>query len=177
MIRGMRDANILLAREARFRRHLRRVTPALARLLGGGRAEPNVLAILAVESFYRPRPLRALEYVAWATLTLLAPRRTPAISVGVAQLRLDNWRALGMIDSTRFSPARLRRVRDVGANYEACRRYLEARGALHQRDPEQLGGAYAGGQRHHFAPMLREARSGLAVHDEARARDQALSGE
>lgn len=176
MIRGMRDTNIVLARERRFRRHLQRVTPALARLRGGGRVEPNVLAILAVESFYRPRPLRAVEYAAWAMLTLLAPRRIPRISVGVAQLRLENWRALGMIDSTHFSLARLRRVRDVEANYEACRRYLNARGALHQRDPERLGGTYAGGQRHHFALMLGEARSGLAASGDARTGDQGLSG-
>lgn len=157
MILSMRDAHIVFAREARFKRHLRRLAPLLSRLRREGRSEPNVLAILAVESFYRPAPLRLLEYVAWAVLSFL-PTRHGHVSVGMAQIRLHNLVELGLIDSTRFSLDRLNRVRGLEAAYEACSRYLRARAVLSEADPEALARAYAGGQRPHFATLLAQAR-------------------
>ena len=157
MILSMRDAHVVFARQARFRRHLRRLAPVLSRLRLEGRSEPNVLAILAVESFYRPGPLRLLEYVAWAVLSVL-PARHGHVSVGMAQIRLHNLAQLGLIDSTRFSLARLDRIRGPEAAYEACSRYLSARDVLSETDPEVLARAYAGGQRPHFATLLAQAR-------------------
>lgn len=164
----MRDLNVALAREARLRRHLRRMGPLFGRLRASGLTEPNVLAILAVESFYRPRLLRAFEYVAWAGLSLLAPALATRLSVGLAQMRLENWVSVGLLDSIRFSPARLRRVRSAEASYEACRRYLSAVGALHESDPAALARAYAGGDRRHFALMLDQARRARAQAPRAR---------
>jgi hypothetical protein len=161
----MRDLNATIAREARFRRHLRRYQPVLQRLRASGRSDPNVLAIVAVESFYRPRLLRAVEYVLWALISVVAERPAGRISVGVAQLKLANWVETGMIDGTRFSLPRLRRVRDPEMNFDACRRFLSARGALGETDPASLSRAYAGGERPHFAAMLDQAlesRSGPA---------------
>jgi hypothetical protein len=154
----MHDLNITVARRARLRRHLRRLRPVLARLRAQGRDEPNVLAILAVESFYRPRLLRGFEYAAWAALSILMLDRVTRLSVGRAQMKLENWVAVGLLDSTRFSAAGLRRVRKAESCYEACRRYLGAHGALRERDARALGRAYAGGERRHFALMLEEAR-------------------
>jgi hypothetical protein len=154
----MHDLNITVARKARLRRHLRRLEPVLARLRAQGRDEPNVLAILAVEAFYRPRLLRGLEYVAWAALSILMVDRVRRISVGIAQMKLENWVAVGLLDSTRFSAARLRRVRKAESCYEACRRYLGSHGVLQERDPRALSIAYAGGERRHFALMLKVAR-------------------
>jgi len=159
----MRDLNATIAREARFRRHLRRLQPVLERLRAGGRSERNVLAILAVESFYRPRLLRALEYVTWAAISVVAPAAARRISVGMAQLQLANWVTVGMIDSTRFSRERLRRVRSAEASFDACRRYLNARDALDERDAAALSRAYAGGERRHFAAMLDQARGASAA--------------
>jgi hypothetical protein len=154
----MQDLNITVARRARLRRHLRRLRPVFVQLRGQGRDEPNVLAILAVETFYRPRLLRGLEYVAWATLSILMMDRVRRLSVGMAQMRLENWVAVGLLDSTRFSAAGLRRVRKTESCYEACLRYLGAHGVLQERDPRALSHAYAGGERRHFALMLKEAR-------------------
>jgi hypothetical protein len=164
----MRDANITIARRLRFRRHLRRIEPVLAGLRSNGHSEPNVLAILAVESFYRPRPVRALEYAVWALASLVAPASVGRISVGMAQLRLANWVELGLMDSPRFSTRRLRWVRGPEASYEACRRFLSARGALDEADPVALSRVYAGGDRRHFAVMLEQVRTGQSVLSEPR---------
>jgi hypothetical protein len=165
----MRDANVTFARDLRFRRHLCRLSPVLERLRRGGRSDPNVLAIVAVESFYRPRLLRALEYAAWALASVVTPRLTGAVSVGMAQLKLANWVEVGMLDQAGFSLERLRRVRDPELNFDACRRFLRASGALYVADPVELSRAYAGGERPHFALLLEQAmafppgQTGVAV--------------
>jgi hypothetical protein len=153
----LRDANVSLARETRFPLHLRRMTPKLERLQRSGRSDPEVLAILAVEAFYRPRPRRAIEYIGWLVLSVLGHRSAARVTVGIAQARLSHWRDLGLLDSERFSIRRLARVLDLGANYEVCRRYLSANRMLDQPDPTALTVAYTGGQRRDYAEMLEQA--------------------
>jgi len=132
-------------------------------LEASGRRDPNVLAILTVETFYRPRGLRLLEYLGWLALTLLRSDRARKISVGPGQLQVVHWQDLGLIDSDGFSIERCARVRDVEANYEACRRYLSRHDLLAERDPKVLTCAYTGSDRAGYSSMLAEARGVLSA--------------
>lgn len=153
----IRDANVSPARETRFRLHLRRMRRTNERLRRNGRADPEVLAILAVESFYRPRVLRAIEYVAWLVLSMLGSPSAARVTVGIAQARVSHWRDLGLLRSERFSLGHLASVMDPDANYEVCRRYLSQRGMLGESDATALAAAYAGGPRRNYPGMLRRA--------------------
>lgn len=148
--------------EPRFERHLARSRPRLERLRQEGDEHPNVLALLAVESFYRPRWRRAGEYVLWAALSLTAPRRLARLSLGPAQVQLRHWRALGQLDGIRFSFGRLAAVRDWRRNARVCRDFLAVRGALGERDPGRLTRLYTGWDRPGFARRLAAARAVLA---------------
>ncbi len=161
--RLMRDANVSLAREARFQLHLRRMRRKLEPLRRSGRSNPNVLAIIAVEAFYRPRARRAVEYAGWLVLSLLARGSAERITVGIAQVRLSHWRDLGLLDSERFSIRRLARVLDPSVNYEACRRYLSDRRMLHESDATTLTAAYTGAPRPRYAGMLDQALTAFAA--------------
>ena len=158
----MRDVNLAIAREARFRLHLRRMRPKLDRLRQSGRSNQTVLAILAVEAFYRPGLRRAVEHGGWFILSLLRSRSASRITVGIAQARVSHWRDLGLIDSERFSLRRLARVLDLDANYDVCHRYLSTRRMLDERDAGALTVAYTGGQRRDYAEMLSQAGVALA---------------
>ena len=153
---------MVIAREARFRLHLRRMRPKFNRLRESGRSNQTVLAILAVEAFYRPSLRRAVEHGGWFILSLLRSRSASRITVGIAQARVSHWRDLGLIDSERFSLRRLARVLDLDANYDVCHRYLSARRMLDERDAGALAVAYTGAARRDYAEMLSQARVALA---------------
>ena len=153
----MRNVNLAKAREARFRLHLQRMRPKLDRLRQSGRSNRTVLAILAVEAFYRPGLRRVVEHGGWFILSLLRSRSASRITVGIAQARVSHWRDLGLIDSERFSFHRLARVLDLDANYDVCHRYLSTRRMLDERDPGALTVAYTGARRRSYAEMLSQA--------------------
>jgi hypothetical protein len=152
----LRNATVAFAHEARFRRHLRRMSPKLERL-GTGDANQRVLAILAVETFYRPALRRAIEYAGWFILSLLGSGAAARITVGIAQVRISHWRDLHLLDSERFSLRGLARVLDPEANYEVCQRYLSERGMLAEPNTSALTVAYTGGPRSDYAQMLDRA--------------------
>ena len=133
----------------------------MAGLPRGDRADRNVLAILAVEGFYRPRPRRAFEYAGWLALSAVGSRSVGRITAGPAQVRLSHWRDLGMLESTRFSVRRFLRVRDLDTNYEVCRRYLQKRRVLAEGDVTVLTRAYAGAPRGDYATMLQQALAAI----------------
>jgi len=159
----MRDVNVPLARVARCDLHLRRMRRKLERLRRDDHSDSNVLAILAVEAFYRPRARRLVEYASWLALSMLGSRSAERITVGIAQVRLSHWRDLGLLDSERFSIDNLARVLDADSNYEACHRYLSGRNLLHESDPATLTTAYTGAARPHYAAMLEQALITFAV--------------
>lgn len=148
------------AAEPRFERHLRRLRPRLERLRREGGEHPNVLALLAVETFYRPRRRRAGEYALWLLLSLAAPRRLARLSLGPAQVQLRHWVALGHLDGLRFTPARLAAVRDWRRNARVCHDFLAVRDALDEADPGRLTRLYTGWDRPGFARRLAAARAG-----------------
>jgi hypothetical protein len=159
--RRIRNANVSFARDVRFPRHLRRMRRRMAGLPRDGRADRNVLAILAVEGFYRPRPRRAFEYAGWLALSAVGNRSVGRITVGPAQVRLSHWRDLGMLESTRFSVRRFLRVHDLDTNYEVCRRYLQERRILGEGDVTVITRAYAGAPRGDYATMLQQALAAI----------------
>ena len=152
-----------IARRPRFSLHLRRIRRLIRGLKAKDLREPNVLAILAVETFYRPAAVRMLEYAIWLALSAFGLERVRSMSIGRAQVQLVHWRDLGLIDSVRFSFGRFARVRSLESNYEACRRYLHRREALGESDPEVLATAYTGEPRPVYASMLRAARVAIGA--------------
>jgi hypothetical protein len=156
-----RDLTVGIAREARFERHLRRKMPMIEELRRRGRGDPNVLAILAVESFFRPALARAIEYLQWLVLTLRNSEAVAGISVGHAQVQLTAWVEAGMMTTPWFSLRRLSLARSPEANYEACRRYLHAREVLGENHPGALALAYVGAPRPYYAELLATARRRL----------------
>src|SRR5882757_4039915 len=131
---GLADLHVEWRRVPRFERHLQRVKRRMQGLALSGAGEINVLAILAVESFYRPRIARALEYVTWALLSALSSTRVATLTVGMSQAQLCYWEEFGLIDGHRFSPERLAGVARLDHNYAICAHYLRARGALNLDD-------------------------------------------
>jgi len=142
----------------RFRRHLARLAPVLDRLAAAGLDEPNVLALLAVESFYRPRAARLGEYALWAMASLVGPSALPTLSPGLAQVQLRHWLGAGELAGLRWTPSRLARVLDPAANYRVCRRFLADRGALDLADPVRLTRLYTGWDRPGYSRRLAQAR-------------------
>jgi hypothetical protein len=147
--------------DPRFERHLLRLGPRLDRLRAAGEDHLTVLALLAVESFYRPRWRRAGEYVLWMLLSLAAPRRLEMLSLGPAQVQLRHWRRHGFLASVRFTPRRLAIVRDWAVNARLCRAFLADHGALDETDPDRLTRLYTGWDRPGFARRLARAREVL----------------
>lgn len=141
------------------------MAPELRELTGAERANVNAVAILAVESFFRPRPARLLEYTAWVLLSLAGRRWAGRLSVGRSQAQVRHWQRLGVIDDERFSLERLSRVRSLDANYLVCLRFLSARHATDVEDERILAWIYAGADREHYAPLLARAKEVIASLD------------
>jgi hypothetical protein len=156
--RLVRDLGVELRRRPRFERHLERMAPDLRELRGTGHSNANALAILAVESFFRPRPARVLEYAAWILLSLVGRRWAGRLSVGTSQAQVRHWRSLGVIDDERFSFERLARVRSLRANYLVCLRFLSVHRATEVDDERLLAWIYAGDDRRHYEALLARAK-------------------
>jgi hypothetical protein len=146
---------------ARFERHLRRTLPRLRDLQSDGHDDANVLAILAVETFFRPRLARGIEYLAWFAMSLCRRQAVALLSVGTAQAKLEHWRAYGLIESERFSFRALAGVTSLPANYDLCCRFLASRRALHECDIHAVALAYTGGARRQYVELLSTARTAL----------------
>lgn len=117
-----------------------------------------------METFYRPRPARLLEYGAWVVYSVLRPGRVGRLSVGAAQVQLRHWHRWGQLPGVRFTPGRLATVLRWSANYHACHAFLAEHGALHLDDPARLTRLYTGWDRPGYAGRLRHARRALHRH-------------
>jgi hypothetical protein len=154
----LRDLGVELGRRHRFERHLGRMAPDIQELRAAECSNVNALALLSVESFFRPRPARLLEYAAWVLLSLAGRRWAGRLSVGRSQAQVRHWRRLGVIDDERFSFERLARARSLHANYLVCLRFLSAHRATDLGDERILAWIYAGAHREHYAPLLARAK-------------------
>jgi hypothetical protein len=149
-------------RPGAFERHLSRSVPVLDSLRARGHTNPNVLAILMVESFYRPRHVRAAEYAFWAAASAVRTPSVERLSVGRAQVQLTHWQSLGLLEDTRFSRDALARVRDAETNYVACQRFLERAGTLTEREDGALALSYTGASSR-YADLIGAARRAVAA--------------
>lgn len=156
--RGWRGPLARLARdpERALERQIRRIKARLQSHTGS-RPAPNAVALIAVESVLRPRIVRLVEYAAWAALSAMRSPRVLSLSVGPAQIQLRYWHKLGLLDGTGFTPRRLRHVARLGANYDACRVFLDDAGVLETADPAKLAAAYTGGRRPRYPALLATA--------------------
>ena len=84
-----------------------------------------MLAILLVETYYRPPFQRVAEYLAWAVLSLLFPRALSDLSVGIAQAKLTWWTDARILSGNAlFSPGNLLKVLSPHFNYDVVRHVL-----------------------------------------------------
>lgn len=139
-------------------RHVRRwMASARLRLGPTGRTERWVLAIMATEAYFKRPGGRILECIAWPLLSLFWPARLERLSVGVAQIQLRHWVALGLLSGMRFTPSRLRRVLSLESNYDACAAYLHARAQMDRLDVPTAVKLYNGGANAEYAQVLTAA--------------------
>lgn len=148
--------------EPRFARHLTRLAPLFRHLAAHRRRDPRVCAVLAVEMYGRTRLERAGEYALWKLWSRVAPGRVERLSVGIAQVQLRHWRALGFMSGTGFSRIRLRRVRAPEANYDVCRAYLRWAIGDTNRAPAEIARAYTGGRDAEYVARLHAALRALS---------------
>jgi hypothetical protein len=155
-----------LARRRRFERHLRRVLPWLGRHIED--PNPNAMALVAVETFVRPLPMRMAEYAAWCVGSLRGSPWLETLSVGPAQIQLANWRRLGAIPGVRFTPARFWRVRDPRSSYRVCLELLAESGLADSPSAAALARCYTGAAGTPYVDLLEKARVRAIAHLEAR---------
>lgn len=116
------------------------------------RQDPLVLGVIGAEIEVRPASARLAEYAAWFALTLIKPSRLPLLSVGIAQVQLRHWKALGFLSSCSFSVHSFLTVTDADCNYDICERLLE--GVV--RTPEAAAREYVGKVRPHYLKLVRQ---------------------
>lgn len=146
----------------RFRGHLRRLEPVFQALRASGRTDRLVLGILAVEGFLRPAPQRAGEYLLWIACSVRPAPRCDLLSVGLSQVQLRHWAALGALPGTSYSRSSLAIVMSASANYDVCRDYL----ALHADNTAtaplaDLVKHYTGGRSRRYLRLLVTALSAI----------------
>lgn len=131
-----------------------------------GAWEPLVLAIMAVESFFRPLTWRLAEYALWACLSLIwceaTQYRVQRISVGIAQIQLRTWVQSGNLKSLRFSSSSLRKVLSARANYDACLSVITSRKLL-DVELAVVVECYTGGRRAYYSRLLQQSLDHLQL--------------
>ena len=130
---------------------------ARRRLGPTGRTNRWVLAIMATEASFKRPSGRILEWIAWPVLSVVWPARLARLSVGVAQIQLRHWVALGQLSGMRFTLSRLRRVLSLRHNYDACAAYLHARAQLDRLDVPTAVRLYTGGANADYEHVLTAA--------------------
>lgn len=101
--------------------HILSWSPRITLLLRSGRSDPDLIAILMAESFFRPAWLRLCEYFWCHLLCLIDKKRAGYVSIGMAQVQLRHLGAKPPIDIC-FDPI---------VNYDILHRYHCGKGSLH----------------------------------------------
>ena len=140
-----------------FLKHLDRTKYLRTSLYRQGASSAIIVAILAVETYFRPLAWRVAEYILWMLLSIHWNARTKwrvdRISVGSAQIQLRNWVQAGLINDTRFSIKRLLVVLDLFSNYKACEAFILAR--CQSTCLFSLVDVYTGGKRLYYLRLLK----------------------
>lgn len=98
--------------------HLDRSCSILVRLQRSGRANPNVIGLLLVETFFRSPLYRLAEIAAWPVLWFLWPRRVATLSLGPGQIQLRHWREALAWGSLAPTWSRVRSILSWEDNYD-----------------------------------------------------------
>lgn len=101
--------------------HLSSWSPRITRLLRSGRSNPDLIAILITESFFRPAWFRLLEYLWCRLLSLFSKRMAGNISIGMAQIQLRHL----------FQKPTIRICFDPSLNYDFLKEYHIQKGSAH----------------------------------------------
>lgn len=117
----------------------------------------SVASLISTEMYFRRSLHRLMEYVGWIIYWLVWPDKLYGLSVGVAQIQLRHWLALGYIRSVSPTLGHLRMITDPIANYKACREYLLARGYTKDISSNELAHLYTGSARKYYVSVLTKA--------------------
>lgn len=135
-----------------FRKHLRRSREWVQDLLNAGYGRPDIIALLLVETYFRPTWKRFLEYAVLPILRLVANDRAEHLSVGLAQLQLRHWHRVA-------KNLTLRDFENPITNYEACRAHLDWLGVGPDADPIEVTSQYVGAEGGFYGLLFEEART------------------
>ena len=137
---------------ALFETHLEQVVPRLVQ--AGQPVRTDILAHLAVESYFRRSNDRMLEYVAWLVLWAIRSGRLETLSVGIGQIQLRRWKALNNWPSLAPSLSRLRCVSAPHQNYAAAAALVPADLTIREQAV-----VYRGEARRYHVRLLQEAQA------------------
>ena len=101
--------------------HISSWSPRITMLFRSGRSDPDLIAILMTESFFRPAWFRLCEYFGCQLLCLINKERAAYVSIGMAQIQL---RHLG-------SKPTMAICFDPIVNYDILQEYHRGKGSLH----------------------------------------------
>ena len=134
-----------------FRDHLYRSRKWVEQLLDARNGRPDVIALLLVETYFRPTWVRKLEYALMPILRRVAADRYSRLTVGMAQLQLRHWQRF----ARNLSP---RDFEDPITNYEACRTYLAWHGVELETEPTELTSRYTGSFETFYTRLFQAAK-------------------
>ena len=138
----------------RFARHVSDTQPLFRELRRSGRNDPLILAILAVENYFRPHTQRLMEYLAWALLSHLNSKRLLRLSVGISQAQLRWWIDAGLMKSGVFSHKNLHTAISAQANYDVCGYILSRMSTAHDNPALAVTRWYTGSYAFDYAEFL-----------------------
>lgn len=108
--------------EKKFERHFVEISPLIKKLIHSKRDSFVVLALLVVESYFRPYGLRLLEYIYWTFMLFIRRKSVDNISLGLAQIKYKYWRMIGFPKSNWVRD--LKTMESPYYNYDCCKAYL-----------------------------------------------------
>ena len=123
-------------------------------LVASGRSDSHVLALIGTELFFKDSVQRALEYAAWALLSLLWPDRAERVSIGISQVQVRHWRNAGLISSSGPRLSTIALFLDPKANYDSAAAYLRMNGVTRHSTLREIARTYRGEVRTYHMKVL-----------------------
>jgi hypothetical protein len=115
------------------------------------------LALVASEMYFRGQLDRVVEYCLWVALWVIRSKRVAALTIGIAQVSVGQWKQLGFFDSHAPSLQNFRTVTVVKNNYSACVRICALHGLQASSPVPEIAAAYTGAARSYYCSLLRES--------------------
>jgi hypothetical protein len=112
-------------------------------LLASGRKNQVIIALMATESFFRPKLHRLAEVFCWLVLDILHSERSKYISVGISQVQVRHWHSAGIISGSDSRVSIMLKFFSPFQNYDMCKYFIEMSGIQYGRT-ESIVYAYSG---------------------------------